>query len=114
MILKKLVFTGGGTAGHVTPNLALMDAVRERGWEVCYLGSTTGIEREMVVKAGVPFHPVASAIFLGEILLTPFISSLVFSKRIFCLDDCAQTSFFLKVGLSRCLLSYLRGCGKSR
>ena len=60
MIFKKLVFTGGGTAGHVTPNLALMDAVRERGWEVCYLGSATGIEREMVVKAGVSFHPVAS------------------------------------------------------
>ena len=60
MISKTLVFTGGGTAGHVTPNLAMIDAARARGWQVFYLGSATGIEREMVVKAGVSFHVVTS------------------------------------------------------
>ena len=57
---RTLVFTGGGTAGHITPNLALIDAAREHGWQVQYVGSGAGIEREMVVGAGVDFHVVAS------------------------------------------------------
>ena len=40
--------TGGGTAGHVTPNLALIPSLKEKGFEVCYIGSKTGIEKEIV------------------------------------------------------------------
>ncbi len=60
MTSKALVFTGGGTGGHVTPNLALMDAARARGWQVFYIGSASGIEREMVRKAGASFYTVSS------------------------------------------------------
>jgi len=55
-----VLFTGGGTAGHVTPNLALIEAARARGWQVSYVGSVSGIEREMVTAQQVPYHAVAS------------------------------------------------------
>ena len=44
--MKKIVLTGGGgTAGHVTPNLALLPSLRERGYEIHYIGSYNGIEK---------------------------------------------------------------------
>jgi len=53
-----LLLTGGGTAGHVTPNLALLPALRARGFAVEYVGSHAGIERRLVVEAGLPYHAV--------------------------------------------------------
>ena len=35
---KKIVLTGGGTAGHVTPNIALLPSLREAGFEISYIG----------------------------------------------------------------------------
>ncbi len=55
---RKVVLTGGGTAGHVTPNLALLPALRERGWEVEYVGSRDGIEQRLASEAGLSFHAV--------------------------------------------------------
>lgn len=52
----RILFTGGGTAGHVTPNLALMARLADAGWEVHYAGSKAGIEREIVAATGVPYH----------------------------------------------------------
>ena len=43
--MKKIILTGGGTAGHVTPNLALLPALREEDFEIHYIGSYNGIER---------------------------------------------------------------------
>lgn len=42
---KKIVLTGGGTAGHVTPNIALMPKLKEAGYELFYMGSYDGIEK---------------------------------------------------------------------
>ena len=36
---KKIVMTGGGTAGHVTPNIALLPALRAEGYDISYIGS---------------------------------------------------------------------------
>jgi UDP-N-acetylglucosamine--N-acetylmuramyl-(pentapeptide) pyrophosphoryl-undecaprenol N-acetylglucosamine transferase len=55
-----LVFTGGGTAGHVMPNLALAPRLRERGWSLHYLGSESGPERALAEGAGIPFHSFAT------------------------------------------------------
>ncbi len=55
---KTIVLTGGGTAGHVTPNLALVAGLRERGFEVVYVGSRRGIERRLALDAGLPYHGV--------------------------------------------------------
>lgn len=53
-----IVLTGGGTAGHVTPHLALLPRLKEQGWDVHYIGSKEGIERSLV--AGIPYSPVAT------------------------------------------------------
>ena len=58
--MKTIVLTGGGTAGHVTPNLALIPTLKENGWDIQYIGSHTGIEKELVTKENIPYHPIAS------------------------------------------------------
>ena len=48
--MKRIVFTGGGTAGHVTPNLALIPHFLEEGWDVHYIGTADGMERGLIEK----------------------------------------------------------------
>lgn len=57
---KKIIFTGGGTAGHVTPNLALIKKFQEQGWDVAYIGSQIGIEKEIIAKIKIPYHAIAT------------------------------------------------------
>ncbi|MCC5887309.1 MAG: undecaprenyldiphospho-muramoylpentapeptide beta-N-acetylglucosaminyltransferase [Gammaproteobacteria bacterium] len=56
MKAPRILFTGGGTAGHVTPNLALIERLRAAGWEVHYAGSRSGIERSLIEPLGLPYH----------------------------------------------------------
>ena len=58
--MKRIVLTGGGTAGHVTPNLALIPALSEQGYDIHYIGSFNGIEKELVEKAGIPYQGISS------------------------------------------------------
>ncbi|TMV43260.1 undecaprenyldiphospho-muramoylpentapeptide beta-N-acetylglucosaminyltransferase [Paenibacillus mesophilus] len=58
--MRTIIFTGGGSAGHVTPNIALMNKLQQLGWEVCYIGSATGIEKDIIEREGVPFYPISS------------------------------------------------------
>ena len=58
--MKRIVLTGGGTAGHVTPNLAIAPFLRESGYELFYIGSKKGIEKTLVEKAGIPYTGIAS------------------------------------------------------
>lgn len=58
--MKKIVFTGGGTAGHVTPNIALIDRLCEDGWEISYIGSKTGIEKQLIENLGIPYYGISS------------------------------------------------------
>jgi UDP-N-acetylglucosamine--N-acetylmuramyl-(pentapeptide) pyrophosphoryl-undecaprenol N-acetylglucosamine transferase len=55
-----LILTGGGTAGHVIPNLALLPLLAAAGWRVEYIGSETGIEKGLVKAQGIPFHGIPS------------------------------------------------------
>ncbi len=57
---KKIILTGGGTAGHVTPNLALLPRLRKDGWDIVYIGSKTGIEKELIEGAGVKYCAISS------------------------------------------------------
>ena len=52
---KKIVLTGGGTAGHVTPNLALLPHLQRAGYEVYYIGSIAGMEKKMIEDNGIPY-----------------------------------------------------------
>lgn len=56
---KKIVLTGGGTLGHVTPHLALIPHLKEMGYEIHYIGSEKGMEVEKIATVpGVHYHPV--------------------------------------------------------
>ena len=59
-VLKKIVLTGGGTAGHVTPNLALIPRLKADGWEIHYIGAANSPEQELIARVpGVTFHSVS-------------------------------------------------------
>lgn len=58
--MKKIIMTGGGTAGHVTPNIALLPALKEAGYDVTYIGSYNGIEKELVEAQKIPYHGIDS------------------------------------------------------
>ncbi len=57
---KKIVLTGGGTAGHVTPNMALIPELRERDFEICYIGSHNGIEKKLIADYNIPYFSIST------------------------------------------------------
>ncbi len=54
----RILLTGGGTAGHVTPNLALIPRLEEMGFDIHYIGRKTGIEKDLIAKTGIPYHAI--------------------------------------------------------
>lgn len=58
--MKKIVLTGGGTAGHVTPNIALLPALQEAGYEITYMGSYDGIEKKLISDFDIPYVGIAT------------------------------------------------------
>ncbi|MCQ2494809.1 MAG: undecaprenyldiphospho-muramoylpentapeptide beta-N-acetylglucosaminyltransferase [Lachnospiraceae bacterium] len=61
--MKKIVLTGGGTAGHVTPNIALLPALKDAGYEISYIGSYDGIEKQLITDFGIPYYGVSTGKF---------------------------------------------------
>ncbi len=55
---KTLVIAAAGTGGHVMPGLAVAKALEERGWHVEWIGTTTGMEADLVAKRGIAFHGI--------------------------------------------------------
>jgi UDP-N-acetylglucosamine--N-acetylmuramyl-(pentapeptide) pyrophosphoryl-undecaprenol N-acetylglucosamine transferase len=60
LTVKKIILTGGGSAGHVTPNLALIPALRGAGFDIEYVGAANGIEKELAEAAGLKFHAISA------------------------------------------------------
>ena len=59
--MKRIVLTGGGTAGHVTPNIALMERLHADGWEIHYLGTKDGMEKGLIAPYDyVTYHEISS------------------------------------------------------
>ena len=58
--MKRIVLTGGGTAGHVTPNIALLPKLRALGYDVHYIGSYNGIEKTLMEACNVPYYGISS------------------------------------------------------
>ena len=58
--MKRIILTGGGTAGHVTPNIALIPELKKRGFEIHYIGSKTGIEKELTGNFDIPYYGISS------------------------------------------------------
>ena len=59
-VTKKIVLTGGGSAGHVTPNIALIPALRKAGYDIYYIGSYNGIEKKLIEDYNVPYFGIAT------------------------------------------------------
>ena len=58
--MKRIILTGGGTAGHVTPNIALIPFLKELGYDIQYIGSHNGIEKELIEPFGIPYHAIST------------------------------------------------------
>lgn len=58
--MKKIILTGGGTAGHVTPNIALLPSLRDANFEVSYIGSYKGMERGLIEAQNIPYYGISS------------------------------------------------------
>lgn len=61
--MKKIVLTGGGTAGHVTPNIALLPALKKAGYEITYVGSHDGIEKKLISDFDIPYVGISAGKF---------------------------------------------------
>lgn len=61
--MKKIVLTGGGTAGHVTPNIALIPKLQEEGYEIAYIGSYDGIEKKLIGDFDIPYTGISTGKF---------------------------------------------------
>lgn len=58
--MKRIILTGGGTAGHVTPNIALIPRLKEMGYDIQYIGSYNGIEKDLIEPFHIPYHGISS------------------------------------------------------
>lgn len=58
--MKRIILTGGGTAGHVTPNIALIPELQKRGYEIHYIGSKDGIETKLMADFDIPYYGISS------------------------------------------------------
>lgn len=98
----RVVLTGGGTAGHVTPNLALIEAMEILGWRIDYIGSETGIERQMIEREGLPYHPISTGKLRRYLtlknLLVPFQVLLGIGQAFQCLRRLRPDLVFSKGG----------------
>jgi UDP-N-acetylglucosamine--N-acetylmuramyl-(pentapeptide) pyrophosphoryl-undecaprenol N-acetylglucosamine transferase len=58
--MKRIILTGGGTAGHVTPNMALMPELEKLGYDIQYIGSYDGMEKKLIEDMNIPYHGISS------------------------------------------------------
>ena len=58
--MKRIVLTGGGTAGHVTPNMALIPILKKKGYDIHYIGSHDGIEKKLIEELDIPYHSIST------------------------------------------------------
>ncbi|MCD7819609.1 MAG: undecaprenyldiphospho-muramoylpentapeptide beta-N-acetylglucosaminyltransferase [Lachnospiraceae bacterium] len=58
--MKRIILTGGGTAGHVTPNIALIPHLQDLNYDIHYIGSYDGIEKNLIEELGIPYSGISS------------------------------------------------------
>ena len=58
--MKRIVLTGGGTAGHVTPNIALLPRLKELDYDIHYIGSYDGIESRLIPDYDIPYYGIST------------------------------------------------------
>ncbi len=88
--MKRIILTGGGTAGHVTPNLALAAELQKRGYEILYIGRKKGIEKDLAEKAGLAYKGIPA----GKLRRYLDIKNLIDPFRV--LAGCSEAKFIIK------------------
>lgn len=88
--MKRIVLTGGGTAGHVTPNIALIPQLQKEGFEVHYIGSYEGIESKLIGEMDIPYYAIAT----GK--LRRYFDVKNFTDPFRVIKGCAQADSLLK------------------
>ena len=88
----KIIFTGGGSSGHVTPSLPLISALQNKGVDTFYVGSKKGIEHSLIKPLKIPYYAITAGklnrYWTWKNLLTPFqlmkgiIQSLIICRKI--------------------------------
>lgn len=73
---KKIVLTGGGTAGHITPNIALLPRLSQLGYEISYIGSYNGMEKKLIEDYDIPYYGISTGKFRRYFDLKNFTGSL--------------------------------------
>jgi len=58
--LKKIILTGGGTAGHVTPNIALFDSLKKAGYDIAYIGGKNSMEQSLLKNYKVRYYGIST------------------------------------------------------
>lgn len=58
--MKRIILTGGGTAGHVTPNMALIPELLKLDYDIHYIGSYNGMEKKLIEDMNIPYHGISS------------------------------------------------------
>lgn len=75
-MIKHIVFSGGGSGGHVIPALTLINEIQKNGISVSYIGSKNGIERNLVQESHIPYYPIATGKLRRYFSLQNFIDPL--------------------------------------
>ena len=88
--MKRIVLTGGGTAGHVTPNIALLPELQKQGYDIHYIGSKNGIEKELISEFDIPYYGISS----GK--LRRYFDLKNFTDPIRVLKGCQEASSIIK------------------
>ena len=80
--MKKIVLTGGGTAGHVTPNIALLPKLKELNYEIYYIGSYTGMEKQLIEEQNIPYYGISSGKLRRYFDMKKYMKNLYLIKEI--------------------------------
>ena len=78
---KKILLTGGGTAGHVTPNMALIPGLKEMGFDIKYIGSYDGIEKRLIEEMHISYEGISSGKFRRYLSIKNFTDPFRVIKR---------------------------------
>ncbi|GGE63081.1 undecaprenyldiphospho-muramoylpentapeptide beta-N-acetylglucosaminyltransferase [Priestia taiwanensis] len=87
---KRIVFTGGGSAGHVTPNIAIINEMNQEEWQIYYIGSKTGIEKELIEKLNISYYGISS----GKLRRYIDVENIIDSFRV--MKGCLEARSILK------------------
>ncbi|MDZ7672177.1 MAG: glycosyltransferase [Halanaerobiales bacterium] len=79
----KVLITGGGTGGHIYPALSVADKLKDKGWDLEYVGSPNSLEEEILKSTDYSFHPIEVLPLPRKINLQLFKSLFVSLKAVY-------------------------------